>query len=68
MKSTTAAIRHRAAAAWGYNNSVFINAFEDGHMQLFQAMFFDPRSALEIDNSGQVALHEKFVELNLSQK
>jgi hypothetical protein len=56
------------SAATGYHNSVFINCpFDDGYKQLFQATVFtllycgrDPRSALEIYNSGQVRIEKIF--------
>jgi hypothetical protein len=56
------------SATPGYHNRVFINCpFDDGYKQLFQATVFtvlycgrDPRSALEIYNSGQVRIEKIF--------
>jgi len=56
------------SAAPGYDNNVFINCpFDDDYKQLFQATVFtvlhcgrDPRSALEIYNSGQVRIEKIF--------
>lgn len=56
------------SAAPGYHNSVFINCpFDEDYRQLFQAAVFtvlycgrDPRSALEVYNSGQVRIEKIF--------